>query len=647
MIQQLVHRGPDQEGVWIDAAAGIGLGHRRLSILDLSDSGRQPMVSGSGRYVIVFNGEVYNFAELRQQLASHGAEFRGGSDTEVLLMAIDAWGVDAALEAATGMFAFALWDRQERHLILARDRLGEKPLYYGWRDGAFWFASELKAIVAAAGTPPVDRDVLLNYLRYGYVPAPWSIYAGLYKLPPGCRLTLTDAKRPGDFAPHAEATAQAPRRYWSVAEAVTRGRRDPLEDPAAAEQELDELLRRTVARQSVADVPVGAFLSGGIDSSTVVAVMQALAQRRVNTFTIGYAETAFDESGFAAEIARHLGTDHQELVIGPGDTLAVVPDLASIYDEPFADASQIPAYLVSRLARRHVTVCLSGDGGDELFAGYNRYFATDRLWRRLGRVPMPLRRVGGGLLGALPPAVWDRFYHHLVGRWREPQARQRGVGLKMQKLAALLGQPSLAAAYRGLLSFWDTPGAMACGGEEPADVLAEPVPAELVQFMDRAMFWDQIGYLPGDNLAKVDRASMAVSLETRLPLLSHEVVAFSWRLPLALKYRDGQSKWLLRQVLYRYVPRRLIERPKMGFSVPVGEWLRGPLYEWGADLLAADRLRNDGFFDAAAVARVWRQHQSGEADFGNGLWTLLMFQAWQDAAISAQHPAPESPATRG
>ena len=482
-----------------------------------------------------------------------------------------------------------------------------------------------------AGAPPVDRNVLLSYLRYGYVPAPWSIYAGLYKLPPGCTLTVTAPVPHAGFLPGADSAPGAPRRYWSVAEAAQRGMAEPLRDPVAAVTALDELLRRTVARQSVADVPVGAFLSGGIDSSAVVAVMQALAGRPVNTFTIGYDEQMFDESRFAAAIAQHLGTDHQALVIGPADTLAVVPELATIYDEPFADASQIPTLLISRLARQKVTVCLSGDGGDELFAGYNRYIATDRLWRRLGVLPRPLRSTAGALLGGVPPAVWDGAYHQLLGRWRDPRSRQRNLGLKAQKFAALLQRESLADAYRGLLSFWDAPRRLTVAGQELPDALDEPPPESVAAFMDRAMFWDQIGYLPGDNLAKVDRASMAVSLETRLPLLSHELVEFAWRVPLALKVRDGRSKWLLRQVLYRYVPREMIERPKMGFSVPVTDWLRGPLKEWGEELLDPARLRDEGFFDPQAVTAVWRAHQSGGADHGNGLWTLLMFQAWRAA----------------
>lgn len=628
MTSSLVHRGPDQQGVWTDSENHVGLGHRRLSILDLTESGRQPMTSRSGRYVIVFNGEIYNFLELKKRLEGLRYEFRGHSDTEVLLAAIDVWGVIVAVEQLLGMFAFALWDRNERTLTLVRDRIGEKPLYYGWHGGSFWFASELKAIALATNSLTVDRDALTSYVRSGYVPAPWSIYQHIYKLPPGCLIELSNTSRPGGFSPQADSSPSAPQSYWTVAAAAARGRGDMIEDAGEATTLLDGLLRRSIGLQTVADVPVGAFLSGGIDSSLVVGVMQALASRPVNTFTVGYAEQAFDESTFAADIARHLGTNHQTLTISSADTLGVIPDLATIYDEPFADASQIPTYLISKLARQKVTVALSGDGGDELFAGYNRYFATDQLWNGIGIVPHWLRAPTGKLLSSIPPQSWDSAYDSLVGRWQADKRRQRNIGLKAHKLGRMLQRSSVTDVYQDLLSFWHRPEDIVIGGTEPAGVIEGALPEGVSAFMDRAMFWDQTGYLPGDNLAKVDRASMSVSLETRLPLLSHEIIEFSWRVPLPLKYHDGQSKWLLRQVLYQYVPRQLIERPKMGFSVPISEWLRGPLKQWGEDLLSGELLRRQGYFNVNAVELAWHQHQSGRVDHGNGLWTLLMFQSW-------------------
>ena len=631
MIQRLVHRGPDQEGVWVDADSSVGLGHRRLSILDLSDAGRQPMVSCSGRYVIAFNGEIYNFKAIKTQLVSKGHQFRGNSDTEVLLAAIDVWGIDSALEKFVGMFAFALWDRHQRQLTICRDRIGEKPLYYGWHDGVFWFASELKAIVAVTGSLAIDRDTLISFMRFGYVPAPWSIYQQIYKLPPGCLLTLSTDKRPADFSPLADTGKVSPKSYWTVAAAIKKGQANMVHDPAQAIIMLDDLLLKTITLQSVADVPVGAFLSGGVDSSVVVALMQAQASRPVNTFTVGYEEQEFDESPFATKIADHLGTHHRQLIISSSDTLGVIPDLATIYDEPFADSSQIPTYLISKLAREHVTVALSGDGGDELFAGYNRYFACDQLWARIGAIPQRMRAPVGRLLSQISPQMWDRGYQAMIGRWRDSNQRQRNIGLKAQKVFRLLQCESLSQAYLNLLSFWPQPESFVVGGTEPADAIGLKTPAGLAEFMDQAMYWDQVGYLPGDNLAKVDRASMAASLETRLPLLSHEVVEFAWQLPLAQKYRDGQSKWLLRQVLYKYVPEEMIERPKMGFSVPVAEWLRGPLKQWGADLLSSDRLRRQGYLEARKVEIAWQQHQTGVADHGNGLWAFLMFQSWLDS----------------
>lgn len=621
MGAQLVHRGPDDGGVWCDAAAGIALAHRRLAILDLSAAGHQPMVSACARYVVVFNGEIYNHLALRKALGQC-VTWRGHSDTETLLAAIAAWGVDEALKQCVGMFAFALWDSQTRSLTLARDRLGEKPLYYGWQGDCFLFASELKALKAhPAFVGEIDRDALALFMRHNAVPAPYSIYAGIHKLPPGTWLTLASGERSAQ--PHA---------YWSARAAAEAGLRSPFAgSDDAARTALDAVLRQAVAGQMQADVPLGAFLSGGIDSSTVVALMQAQSARPVHTFTIGFHETAYNEAGHARAMAEHLGTEHTELYVTAAQAMAVIPRLPALYDEPFADSSQIPTFLVSELARSQVAVALSGDGGDEMFAGYNRYFWAMTIWRRIGWAPLPLRAAIAGVLTTLPPAAWDRVFRGLAC-FLPAGRRYSNPGDKLHKLAEVLAVRAPEEIYLALVSHWKRPAEVVLGSREPATVLANPAQwAALPDFESRMMYLDQMTYLPDDILTKVDRAAMGVSLETRVPLLDHRVVEFAWSLPLSLKIRQGQGKWLLRQVLYQYAPPALVERPKMGFGVPIDLWLRGPLKVWADTLLGEARLRREGYFDPLPIREKWAEHLSGRRNWAYYLWNVLMFQAWLEA----------------
>jgi asparagine synthase (glutamine-hydrolysing) len=604
------HRGPDDSGTFFDDAAGVGLVHRRLSILELSPAGRQPMRSHSGRYTIVFNGEIYNFGELRKDLS--GNSWRGGSDTEVLLEAIEHWGLNGAVRRFVGMFAFALWDRVERSLYLVRDRVGIKPLYYGWVDGDFVFASELKAIRQYPEFDnPIDRDVLALYLRHNYVPAPHCIYKNIYKLQPGHILEMkADDARPSVC------------QFWSAAEIANSGiqSRAVGDDPELVQQ-LSGILERAVSLRMVADVPLGAFLSGGIDSSTVVALMQAQSSRPVKTFTIGFHESGYDEAMHARRIAAHLGTDHTELYLTPRDALDVVPRLAEIFDEPFADSSQIPTFLVSRLARQSVTVSLSGDGGDEVFGGYNRYLMIKKLWTWLRRFPKSARRKAAEFILRIRPEQIDRF-GRLFGH-------RQLMGDKAHKLAMFFELPGPQSLYMKSLSHWEQPEELVTGAREPGTV-ADFISAasNLPEFEETMMLTDLACYLPDDILTKVDRASMAVSLEARVPLLDHNVVEFAWRLPLHLKIREGIGKWALRQVLYQHVPPELVERPKMGFGVPIGTWLRGPLREWAEDLLSSAALEAHGFFEPSIIRRHWEEHLSGTRNWQYRLWDVLIFQDW-------------------
>jgi|MDTC01.3.fsa_nt_gb asparagine synthase (glutamine-hydrolysing) len=616
MAARLAHRGPDGDGVWADAGAGLALGHRRLAILDLSPTGHQPMVSADGRYVIAYNGEVYNFLELRAELEAGGVAFRGNCDTEVVVEAIAAWGLEAALRRMTGMFALALWDKAERILCLARDRLGIKPLYWGRCGDHFLFASEIKALRAhPAWKGKVDREALVAYLRFGYVPSPRSIYEGISKLEPGTFLTLREGEEP------------EVQRYWDLREITlsARARQQNMDDGEAADR-LDGLLRDAVKGRMVADVPLGALLSGGVDSSTVTALMQAQSSRPVKTFSIGFAESAFDESSEAAAVARHLGTDHTELMISPADARAVIPDLPHIYDEPFADSSQISTYLVSRLARDKVSVALSGDGGDEMFAGYNRHRLAAGPWQRLERVPLALRRLASSSLRALPPRLWDMLFAPAPKRLRHVL-----TGDRMHKLATVLAGADGADLYGRLVSQWPDPESLVVeGAPEGERIWDDPgLTRDVPGLMARMRYMDTVGYLPGDILTKLDRASMAVGLEARVPLIDHRVAEFAAALPPHMLIRNGCGKWLLRQVLHRYVPEELVTRPKTGFGVPLDSWLRGPLRDWAEGLLSRPRLEEEGFFAPAPVRRAWKEHLSGRRNHQHRLWAVLMFQAWQ------------------
>ncbi len=617
MASALVHRGPDDSGVFRDAAAGVGLAFRRLSIIDLSAEGHQPMVSASDRYVIVFNGEVYNFEEIRAQLGNR--VWRGHSDTEVMLEAIACWGLDAALQRFVGMFAFALWDRQERKLFLVRDRLGIKPLYYGRAGEDFVFASELKAIQQHPGFEGrIDRDALALYLRHNYVPSPHCIFQGLFKLKPGCCVTLG--------SPQDEPVQQA---FWSAHEVARHGMQGPFQGPDDdAVAELEARLRDSLRLRTIADVPLGMFLSGGVDSSTVAALMQSQSSRPIKTFTIGFRDDRYDEATHARKVATHLGTEHTDLYLTDKDALGVVSRLATMYDEPMSDSSQIPTFLVSKLARRSVTVSLSGDGGDELFGGYNRYLLARSIWNGVRWLPGPVRKAAAGLLQGASPSIMDGVFR-ILGPALPGKMRLRRPGDYAHVLADYLSTGTKEGIYARTLSHWEDPSRVVVASREPSTVFDSIASsAKIAGFEEAMMLTDLVNYLPDDLLTKVDRASMAVSLEVRLPLLDHRVVEFAWKLPLRFKIRHSVSKWILRQVLYKYVPRELIERPKMGFSVPIGSWLRGALREWAEDLLSEASLRRHGLLDARPIQEKWKQHLAGSGNWHYLLWDVLVFQDW-------------------
>jgi len=620
MGDRLRHRGPDGRSEWLDSESGIALAHRRLAIVDVSPAGSQPMASADGRWVITFNGEIYNHLELRRRLEDEGRAppWRGHSDTEVLLAAIVAWGVETAIVRTVGMFALALWDREARALTLVRDRLGEKPLYYGLQGGVLLFGSELKALQAHPNfRAGIDRGAVALLLRLGYIPAPWSIYTGIRKLPPGTLLRLA---RPAD-------ANAAPVSYWSLRDVAAAAARDPLAlDDTEAVDMLGQLLRQSIEGQRMADVPLGAFLSGGIDSSTTVALMQSLSATPVRTFTIGLPDASLDESAAARAIAAHLGTQHTELTVTSQEAQRVIPQLPSLYCEPFADASQIPTFLVSQLARREVTVALSGDARDELFGGYERY----RWAQRVAAVPLALRRTASAALTALPAEIWSAMLAPVAAVLpRELRTGDRAD--RLRKLAAVLGARSNDEVYQQMVSFWPAGASPALNSVMPGTAFDDS-PSALHEFETRMMLLDLRTYLPDDILVKVDRAAMAASLETRVPLLDHRIVEFALRLPLHQKMRDGQGKWVLRRLLDRHVPRELVDGPKKGFGIPIHQWLRGSLRGWAEDLLSEERLRRGGFIDPGLVRALWRQHLAGQGDWGYRLWPILMFEAWRESA---------------
>lgn len=640
----LNHRGPDSSGQYLDKleSAQIGLAHQRLSILDLSPAGHQPMHSPSRRYVTAFNGEIYNHLVLRDQLEADSStliEWKGSSDTETLLACFDAWGIDATLKRTVGMFAIAVWDRQEKLLSLIRDRMGEKPLYYGWCEKSFVFASELKALREYPGfSNVVSRDVLALYMRYSYIPAPYSIYDDIYKLEAGCVLTisLSASSVVPATVPHAPCDGEGwgIKHYWSLQEQVVDGQILPIHDEESALISLEAALKESIQLQSIADVPLGAFLSGGVDSSLIVALMQSQSSLPVKTFTIGFDEEGYSEANYARAVAEHLHTEHTELCVSSQQAREVIPLLPELYDEPFADSSQIPAYLVAQMAREHVTVALSGDGGDELFGGYNRYFWAPGIWRKVSFLPYGLRQKfcrmlinlsangNGGLQG--------------INRLLPGKLQVTLAGEKLQKLGQRLeGVEDIDDFYHSLVSEWRATEELVIGAKEPVTLLSNRQEwPDLDDPEQRMMYLDAMTYLPDDILCKVDRAAMGVSLETRVPLLDHRVVEMAWKLPIGMKIRDGQGKWALRQILYNYVPSELIERPKAGFAIPLGEWLRGPLRDWAESLLNPTRLLQEGYFQVEPVRKKWAEHLSGRRNWQHSLWSVLMFQAWLERQIN-------------
>ncbi|MBP9764213.1 MAG: asparagine synthase (glutamine-hydrolyzing) [Gammaproteobacteria bacterium] len=619
MGKAISHRGPDSEGAWCDETLGLSFSHLRLAIVDLSEAGHQPMVSRSGGSVIVYNGEIYNAPELRETLSLEGCRFRGHSDTEVILEACERWGVIATCQKLIGMFAFAFWDKQTQQLFLARDRLGIKPMYWGFNQGILFFGSQLKSFKGHPHfKPEIDKEALTAYFRFNYVPTPLSIFENIQKLSPGSILSIDRNQKTQEF------------RFWDLQDVITRAKENRLKassSDGALVEECDVLLRDAVKRRMVADVPLGAFLSGGIDSSTVVALMQAQSDRPIKTFTIGFHEAGYDEAKHAAAVAKHLGTEHHELYLASSEAQAIIPDIPNWCDEPFADVSQIPTYLVSQLARQQVTVSLSGDGGDELFAGYNRYFVGQAFWQRIKILPYWLRYLSAYGIRQFSPNRWDSIAKILPNRFRP-----RLVGDKAHKLADILAVPNARTFYKNLVSYWEEPANLVLGGNEP--VLYpwnfESTFGHSDDFVESMQMMDTLTYLPDDILTKVDRASMAVSLEARVPLLDHRVVEFAYGLPMDVKIRNGQGKWLLRQVLNKYVPNRLIDRPKMGFGVPIDQWLRGPLREWAENLLSLQRLESEGILNPGPICQRWREHLSGQRNWQYSLWGVLMFQAWQE-----------------
>ncbi|MAI66857.1 MAG: asparagine synthase (glutamine-hydrolyzing) [Phycisphaerae bacterium] len=623
MSQTLEHRGPDDGGVWISKDGSTGLGHRRLSIIDCTQTGKQPMYSKCGRYVIVYNGEIYNFESIRSEIESdHSVRWEGYSDTEVLLEGISTWGFVETIKKTNGMFAIAAWDFKNNQLLLARDRLGEKPLYYGWNGTTFVFASELKAIKAVCKNQlQLDEESIALFLRFSYIPAPWSIYKGIYKLEAGTTLSIDSTGK----------QIEKPKKYWDLYESVVQGTNNCFtgsqEDAVDA---LEFLLENSIRGRMLSDVPLGAFLSGGIDSTTVVAMMQEYSSIPVKTFTIGSTERGYNEASFAMEIAKHLGTDHTELIVEPSQAQEVIPLLPKMYDEPFADSSQIPTYLVSKLARSDVTVALSGDGGDELFGGYNRHFWAPKLWNRMKHVPAPMR-AGLSKIGLqISPSVWNKFISY-CGPLCPDELKTGLGGERVHKFLSHLSSSSQSNLYQRLVSVNSDPASLLLNSANSGLENITRFETSSLSFQLEMMFLDMSTYLPDDILAKVDRASMSVSLETRLPLLDHKLVEFAWSIPMHMKIREGKGKWLLKQLLYRKVPQAMMDRPKLGFGIPLEHWLRGPLKEWAGHLLSVESLRQYSFFNPTPIRKMWQLHSSGKRNFHHNLWNILTLQAWLEA----------------
>ena len=611
MADALTHRGPDMEGQWVDPEDGLALGFRRLAVIDLTPTGHQPMISADGRFVVVYNGEAYNFTDLRAELEATGHKFRGTSDTEIFLEGCVAWGVKATVRRLIGMFAFALWDCREKQLWLGRDRIGIKPLYYGQCDNLFLFGSELKALRAKDGwQPEIDRNTLAAYFRFNYVPTPHTIYRNIYKLEPGTLLSLRLGEKP------------KLERYWNLSSLVSQDRL--LTDEEEALEECEALLRDTVKRHLVADVPLGVLLSGGVDSSAVAALMQSESGHSVKSFTVGFENTQFDEAGHAKMVAQHIGTEHHELYLSDARALEIVPNLSELYDEPFADSSALPTWLVAKMAREHVTVALSGDGGDEVFFGYNRYHAAATTWSNARHIPTSIRRIAAATIASIPINSWDN-----AARILPNSIRPSLTGDKAHKLSSILGETDADGMYRRLVSHWNNPEQLVVNGIEPIGSAWNEARA-ISDFGERMAFLDTKTYLPDDILTKVDRASMAVSLEVRVPLLDHRIVEFAWRLPKQMKLKGNSTKRLLRRILYRHVPRKLVDRPKAGFAVPLDQWLRGPLRNWAEALLDENRLESEGVLNPKPIRRAWNNHLAGRGNKGQALWGVLMFQSWRE-----------------
>ena len=611
MADALTHRGPDVEGQWVDPEDGLALGFRRLAIIDLTPTGHQPMISANGRFVVVYNGEAYNSADLRTELEASGHKFRGTSDTEIFLEGCVAWGVEATVRRLIGMFAFALWDCYEKQLWLGRDRIGIKPLYYGQCDNLFLFGSELKALRAKDGwQPEIDRNTLTAYFRFNYVPTPHTIYRNIYKLEPGTLLSLRLGEKP------------KLERYWNLSSLVSQDRLLTNEEEAL--EECEALLRDTVKRHLVADVPIGVLLSGGVDSSAVAALMQSESGHSVKSFTVGFENTEFDEARHAKVVAQHIGTEHHELYLSDARALEIVPNLSELYDEPFADSSALPTWLVAKMAREHVTVALSGDGGDEVFFGYNRYHAAATIWSNARHIPTSIRRIAAAAIASIPTNSWDS-----AARILPNSIRPSLIGDKAHKLSSILSEIDADGMYRRLVSHWNNPEQLVANGIEPIGAAWNEARA-IGDFGERMAFLDTKTYLPDDILTKVDRASMAVSLEVRVPLLDHRIVEFAWRLPKQMKLKGNSTKRLLRRILYRHVPRELVDRPKAGFAVPLDQWLRGPLRNWAEALLDEKRLEREGVLNPNPIRRAWNNHLAGRGNKGQALWGVLMFQSWRE-----------------